>query len=147
MDIFVKLYTGKTIILNTMLDDSIYNIKHKICDKVNIPPNKQKLTYTNKILKYGKLSDYDIQQYYTIHLSETDTIQIFVNAPQNTITMEVETIDTIDNLKEYIKQKFSIPVNMQCLMCSGKILRKGTLDEYNIKLNSYIIVNLALRGD
>lgn len=142
MHIFIKSYTGKTIILDVEQNDSIYSVKHKIQNKIDIPPNRQKLMFTNKILRDGTLLDHNIQEYFTIHLIKKllGSIQIFVD----TKTLEVEPDDSIDNLKDYIEHKIGMPANMQLLIYSGKILRDGILSDYGIKQNSIIRLNLRL---
>ncbi|PWA34622.1 hypothetical protein CTI12_AA258120 [Artemisia annua] len=138
LKITVDTISGKRIPLDVDWRHTVKELKALIQDKEGIHPDQQTMVYAGHKLEEGIiLSRYSVQNESTIRLVD-DTVtrlQIYVLIVDTgkTVHLEVESSDTINNVKTMIQDKEDIPVNKQILFLPQKQLEdNSTLSDYCI---------------
>ncbi|XP_045087228.1 polyubiquitin-like [Aegilops tauschii subsp. strangulata] len=152
MQIFVKTLADETILVNADVSDTIYNVKTRIDGELCDPRSQQCLMFDGKELEDGcTIADYNIEEDSTVQLAllpkwPPEVMQIFLKAPNIRLPIEVESADTIEDVKKRIHGTWGIPPQSQlALVFDGRQLEDGHgLDGYGVCMGSTL--HLTLHG-
>ena len=143
---FKRLHAGPSLLRLVRRTDSVDNLKIKIQDREGIPSNDQSLIFAGKQLEDGiaPLADYKIQKECMIQVGlrlKGGGRKMLINLKKVTgnSSLEIETSDSIDYIKQLIRENEGIPIRNQRLIFMGTELEKGrALFDYNIQNESTI---------
>ena len=138
MQIFLLIEQGRTVTLLVEENDKISDIKKKIEKIHGIPQYRQILILNCLTLQDDKtLFEYKIKNKDTLSLClgpPKGIMKIFIKTLKKTFSLDVEYINTIQNLKDKIYEKEGFLQEGQRLIYEGKSLADDrTLYDYNIK--------------
>ena len=136
--IFVENSARKAIALNITPLDTVSNIKAQIEDKQGIPSKNQHLTFRGHELHTDSapLNDYDIQPGSILYLhAPPNKMRLAVKLMRGkTISMRVNKLNTISDIKAMIHKQEGIQPEQQRLIFDGKRLQDNkTLHDYGIR--------------
>jgi ubiquitin C len=130
------------------ISDNIRGIKSKIEDLLGIPIDRQRLLYASEALDDTcTLSECGAQMYWTFTLSLPSVVgmHIFVKTPTGKSTfLQIETSDTVQDIKFKIQNKEGTPLGQQMLYSSNKLLD----DSHTVsrcKIRNYSTIHLVSR--
>jgi hypothetical protein len=143
--IFVKVSTGKTVTIASSPTMTVDELKTKIKDKTQIPPDQQHLHFNGnqlaegkEVVSYGMRHESICQQVLRLlgcgcgcaERTADDYFAVQVRTHKGLIvTVALLASDLIELVKEMVEAVGGLPSGCQRLMLEGKILRVGTMVE------------------
>lgn len=133
ISVLIKILAGRNFKLKVIPFDTVESLKLEIQRCTQIPPFKQSLFVigeqrNNKYLinMNATLISYNIHNGSTIHLEVCESVQIIVERLNGkTFAVEVDALDTIDELKKKIHEKEGILPEDQDLFYAGSKIDVG----------------------
>ena len=143
IQINIKINNGKIITQKVYLSDKIENIKKKIIDDEKLTINDLCLFFENIKLEENKtLNEYNIQNESNLELKESFIIHI--KGLKDNININVVPSDTINIIKQKIKEKEDFSLDKYIIIYKGKELEDNkTLNDY--KITKYSILKLVFK--
>nr|XP_043639515.1 polyubiquitin-like [Erigeron canadensis] len=122
-EIFVLTESGETITLDVESSETIDNVKEKIHERAGFPSDRFYLFYNEECVEdIQTLTHYNIREKSTLTLRLL--MQIFVKTEcGETITLEVDSSETISNVKDKIQEKLGFPPDGYRLLYHEKRLK------------------------
>ncbi|XP_047068496.1 polyubiquitin-like [Lolium rigidum] len=139
MHLFVKSPTGRTICLKVKRSDTLHTVKAKIQEQLHC------LFFDGVQLEEDNLTlaDYGIKHESTLDLQERMQIYVMETLAGRTITLEVDSLDTIDTVESKIQYIQGFPKDRQCLIFANKqLVDESTLADLNICKDSTLLLVL-----
>ncbi|KAJ1287487.1 hypothetical protein BS78_02G013700 [Paspalum vaginatum] len=137
MHIAVRSPTGRTIFLKVRPSDSLKAIKAKILEQHCF------VFDGNELDDSLTLAHYDIKSRSTLELVEKMQIHVTETRTGRTLSLPVDSLDTIDTVKGKIEDMEGFPKCHQCLIFDKKQLEDDhTLADHNILMDSTLLLVL-----
>lgn len=149
MKINIKSITGKLVTLEVDPSHSVEEVKQMIQEIEEIPVSQQNLYFSGELLdNYLTMSNYIAQPAQNFELRLKTEMLIFVKTlTGKIINMELEPLNTLEDMKLKLQNNHGIPRDQQRLIFAGRQMDDDfrTLSDYNIQNESTIHLVLQLR--
>ena len=147
MFIWFPEFDARRFPLDVEGNDTIDNVKARICDITGIVPARQRLSFAGHKMEYHRtVSDYNIHKMSMVAL-HVATMKVFVQTVMATdmTTLDVAESDTANMLKYQLFERLLIPPDQHRLIFRFVELEDGeTLSSYGIHNGCCILMNPVL---
>ena len=145
--VFLKTLTGQTITVKVTPRDSVGDVKQKIFEQEGIPVDRQRMIFVGEQLNDNhRFLNYRIEHESAVHLvfRSGKGFQIFVRSQADrTMVFECQQTTTIERIKERVREREGLHVDVQQLSFEGRILENhATVQECGVKHNSVLELTL-----
>lgn len=145
--VFIKTLTGQTITVRVRPRDTVRDVKQKIFEQEGIPVDRQRMIFVGEQLNDNhRLLDYRIEHESAVHLvfRSGQCFQIFVRTMNDrTMVFECQPTTTIERIKERVRDRESLHIDIQQLSFDGRVLENHlTLQECGLQHNSVLDLTL-----
>ena len=146
MQVHVKTPSGKTISIEVWREDTIETVKRAIQAQIGVPVDQQRLSLCGRQLnKDDRLQRYGIGEGSELGLAVVIPVSIKMLTGES-FSLELETSESIEEVKNKIKEKTGIVPEQQRLVYTGKPLDdNGALSNHDIRKGAEIYLIRRLR--
>ncbi|XP_039590573.1 polyubiquitin-like [Polypterus senegalus] len=155
MELTVKFLNGKTYLLDVNPSITVKELKQQIESQSGYPAQCMDLAVQNGSTNTLEKEDWRLDQYglkpgtiVTVINAKPKPMQVFLkNDKGQTRTYEIQPGETVTDFKQKVYRGEKVPTDQMILIYEGKQLENGRkMDDYNIRANTTIYLQLRLRG-
>ncbi|CAK9003904.1 Polyubiquitin-B [Cleaved into: Ubiquitin [Durusdinium trenchii] len=144
----VMLFSGRALILQATSLQTVADLKIEIQNKEQIPLQEQLLVFNAQPLRNtARLCDYGIGHDSSLNLVRVMPLELKIMTARAKWNIRLQPQDTVAEIKTFVNEKMSIPVEQMLFICRGKPLEDGpTLQEMGVQSGDQVALILRLKG-
>ncbi|CAJ1352549.1 unnamed protein product [Effrenium voratum] len=144
----VLLFSGRYLVFQATTLQTVAELKSDIHGKEEIPVQEQSLVFKDQALKNSwRLGDYGIRHDAVLTLVRVMPMELKIMAARAKWNIRLQPQDTVTELKMFVNEKMSIPMEQMLFVCRGKPLEDGrTLQEMEVQSGDQVALILRLKG-
>ncbi|CAK9003781.1 unnamed protein product [Durusdinium trenchii] len=127
---------------------TVADLKIEIQNKEQIPLQEQLLVFNAQPLRNtARLCDYGIGHDSSLNLVRVMPLELKIMTARAKWNIRLQPQDTVAEIKTFVNEKMSIPVEQMLFICRGKPLEDGpTLQEMGVQSGDQVALILRLKG-
>ena len=155
LHLLVRMRSGKELSLEEPANQTVESVKSEVHRREGIPVSEQQLFFGGSELDNGRtLNSYEVKDGSVLDLipfvvaspatTPTGMLLFVKTLTGKTLTVNIDPLDTIRDLKNKIKEKEGLPISQQCLVAAGKQL-DNNLPVSTCNIQNQSVLHLVLR--